>query len=528
MTHQSIRDALQRMITSPFFKSSEAKIAFLSFVVKEALAGRASHIKAYNIAVDGLGYEADFNPQTDSRIRVLAGRVRQALETYYETEGAEDPVVITLSERGYVPVFSENDRMGSTSQAIEPVGEGVKIGVWPFSRSEDEDGTKAAVSDYIGEALSTRLGLFSELTVTPYHTTTLYHADGKTYLDLQKDLAVQYLITGRVMADQERYTVFASLMDIETATQLWAQRFDDILAFGALSRFEETVVKGSIGRICGVAGVLINQNIPKTDGVVTPEYAMSQYATVFQKVPTQGIFRQVEAILMEAVSSAPMNAMLHAMLSEVYLTGFFFGYYDDPKAIQSAEDHLTRALEIDPNHSFTCFVDAYRHFARGNFDQAKSALAALAKMSGDDIFLLDFCGFGLFVMGAYDTGLEMIERAEKINPFLNRYNQLIYCQNHLRLGQPEKALAAAERFYIPDFFWSPLLQAVALAHNGRLREAKDAVDELLRLRPDFSVNAHIYLRFMVVTEPIITLFHEGLDAAGLSIVRPSELFHLSS
>ena len=54
------------------FLNSGAKIDFLTYVVKETLAGRAEHIKAYNVAVDGLGISENFDPQTDSRIRGLA------------------------------------------------------------------------------------------------------------------------------------------------------------------------------------------------------------------------------------------------------------------------------------------------------------------------------------------------------------------------------------------------------------------------------------------------------------------------
>ena len=132
------------------------------------------------------------------------------------------------------------------------------------------------------------------------------------------------------------------------------------------------------------------------------------------------------------------------------------------------------------------------------------------------------------MLGDYEKGIRMIEQAEKINPFLVRYNQLIYFQNHIMHGNYEEALLVAEKFYIPGFFWSPLLYAVALGLLLRVEEPKKAAGDLLRLRPDFQVNFKVYLRFIVLPEPILERFYQGLEVAGIAIKPPSSAFHLSS
>jgi len=103
-----IRLTLGRIIASPSFCKSPQLANFLRYVVDETLAGRGNTIKAYTIGVDALGRDASFDPQTDAIVRVEAARLRRALETYFDGEGRDDPIVIELPVGHYVPVFRCN------------------------------------------------------------------------------------------------------------------------------------------------------------------------------------------------------------------------------------------------------------------------------------------------------------------------------------------------------------------------------------------------------------------------------------
>lgn len=102
---RQIRAALERVLASPDFSASPRLAAFLRFVVEATLDGRAEEIKGYTIAVEALGRPASFDPQADPIVRVEATRLRRALERYYSTQGADDPVVIDIPKGGYVPQF---------------------------------------------------------------------------------------------------------------------------------------------------------------------------------------------------------------------------------------------------------------------------------------------------------------------------------------------------------------------------------------------------------------------------------------
>lgn len=103
-----IRAVLDRVVASRAFSKSPQLANFLRFVVETSLIGNGHRIKGYTIATDALGRDASFDPQNDPIVRVEAVRLRRALETYYATDGRDDPIVIAMPSGSYVPTFQVN------------------------------------------------------------------------------------------------------------------------------------------------------------------------------------------------------------------------------------------------------------------------------------------------------------------------------------------------------------------------------------------------------------------------------------
>ena len=83
----SLREQLKRILASDCFDASRRNRLFLQYAVEETLEGRADRIKAYNIATTVFGRDERFDPQSDSIVRIEAGRLRRSLERYYLTAG---------------------------------------------------------------------------------------------------------------------------------------------------------------------------------------------------------------------------------------------------------------------------------------------------------------------------------------------------------------------------------------------------------------------------------------------------------
>lgn len=68
---------------SPAFERAPVMRRLLDFLVRATLAGQGAELKAYTVAVEGLGRDANFDAQTDSYPRVQVGRLRRMLDAYY-------------------------------------------------------------------------------------------------------------------------------------------------------------------------------------------------------------------------------------------------------------------------------------------------------------------------------------------------------------------------------------------------------------------------------------------------------------
>ena len=78
----------------------------LRYVCEETAAGRGDQIKEYSIAVEALGRKPNFDPQTDTIVRVTFHTLRKRLQEFYETdEGASHPVLIRIPTGGYAAQF---------------------------------------------------------------------------------------------------------------------------------------------------------------------------------------------------------------------------------------------------------------------------------------------------------------------------------------------------------------------------------------------------------------------------------------
>jgi hypothetical protein len=89
---------------------AESLCKLLRYLANHALDFPGEPLKEYKIATEVFGRSSDFDPQLDSIIRVQAGRLRSKLAKYYESEGANDPIVVELPKGSYVLSFHHHGK----------------------------------------------------------------------------------------------------------------------------------------------------------------------------------------------------------------------------------------------------------------------------------------------------------------------------------------------------------------------------------------------------------------------------------
>jgi Malectin domain len=79
----------------------------LRYMGEKYFRGESDQLKEYNIATEVFGRPASlFNPTDDAIARVEAHRLRKRLKNYYDTEGKEHSIHISIPFGTYVPVFT--------------------------------------------------------------------------------------------------------------------------------------------------------------------------------------------------------------------------------------------------------------------------------------------------------------------------------------------------------------------------------------------------------------------------------------
>jgi hypothetical protein len=102
---QTIRRALDGVLSSTLFSRSERLRAFLKYVVDKEMEGTGHQLKGYTIGIDVFDRPQAFNADSDPLVRVHAGKLRKLLTAYYAGEGAQDPWRIDIPKGTYVPDY---------------------------------------------------------------------------------------------------------------------------------------------------------------------------------------------------------------------------------------------------------------------------------------------------------------------------------------------------------------------------------------------------------------------------------------
>lgn len=112
-----------RISESQRFAKSARLRDFLLYVCRAALDSHADEINEQKIGERVFHRPPDYNPNEDNIVRSQARLLRQKLEAYFATEGAEEPLLLRIPKGGYVPEFLERtpETVPGPVPVIQPV-----------------------------------------------------------------------------------------------------------------------------------------------------------------------------------------------------------------------------------------------------------------------------------------------------------------------------------------------------------------------------------------------------------------------
>jgi hypothetical protein len=115
------REELSWLLNSGVLGRSHNLSRILNYVCEKHFQGQSGQITEHEIAVEALGRRDDFNPQTDTIVRVTVHQLRKRLQEIYADSGASRPVQIHIPAGQYAPSFIHNEERCPVSASSGPV-----------------------------------------------------------------------------------------------------------------------------------------------------------------------------------------------------------------------------------------------------------------------------------------------------------------------------------------------------------------------------------------------------------------------
>lgn len=526
-----VREELSRVLASTEFLSSRQLTRFLQFIVEEALAGREERLKERNIARRALDRDSDFDPRLDCIVRVVAGKLRRALERYYATEGAAEPLRIEVPKGAYRPIFRRTaivaDVNAATTDAIQssspatneicPMGYPV-VAVVPFATFTQGE-RERFIADALAEDMSVRLSQLSWFQVVDCLSTRSLPTKSHIPHEFAARLRADYFLTGTVRRQNvEDYRVTVKLAHTGDARLIWAGTFDVDGSSDVQDGLDTVVnrVAVAVGDLFGVLATSVwsAARRKRTEGMTAVEAVLRQmhYQTHLSDAMHNHTFKAVE----RAVRDHSDFAWGWAALATLHVDDF--ALLVNGGAAASAElcrECCRRALRADPTCAYAHWNVAIYEFFEGRTEESIEGLHRTLDHAQGSPFEVGAVGAALNGIGEVHQGQPLIDQALQINPRLPGWIHWGAVLGHLAQGDSRAAIAATEQFSMPNCFWDPMLRAVALAGAGEKDEK--LVEQALRLRPELSERPR-ELGGMIIKQPeILDQFVDCIRATRLSV-----------
>jgi adenylate cyclase len=518
LTPKNIKEQLQRILTSPEFKATRQQRKFLRFVVSETLAGKAQEIKGYTVATRVFRRKMDFDQATDPIVSIQANKLRRALERYYLLTGKQDRIRIDLPKGTYVPTFQ-----------VQTVGEPAKLPHQKVDQNLDRTGgwpsvlvqpfknlTGDAEQDFLVEGLSTEFAIelsrYQDIVV-------LISPTASEEKIIPKDVA-RFLVKGNVRQDKNHIKLAVQLIDTKTGRQNWGDSFHCDQDAGQLIAFQEQVSQVIAARIAGEHGIISKalsiESRHKPPANLKTYEAMLRYYQFDVIHSPETFFRALEALKHAAVVE-PECGQVWSMLGRLYTTNYILEIFDLKTPLEEAVAFAERGVQLDPANQRARTVLAFVRLASNEIPAALAELERALALNPNSLFFMDNIGYLFTLLGEWERGPALINKAIKLNPFYRNFVHYGLWLDWFRQEEYEKAHLETLNFRRPAVFWDPLAKGATFGKLGRYEEGKRAVENLLKLKPDFPSRGRILIRHYIKFEDIVEKVVDGLRKSGLNL-----------
>ena len=382
-----------------------------------------------------------------------------------------------------------DDAVGSSARLEPPAAPRLSLVVLPFA-NVGGDASQDYFVDGVTESLTTDLSRISGSVVMARNTAFSYKGKPVDPRAIGRELNVRYVLAGSVQREAARMRVNVQLIDAESGSHLWADRFEKPIA--DLFNMQDEIVARLANSL---KTQLVTTEARRAERAPNPD-AMDLYfqgMAWFNKGHTLEYLSQARGFFERALTLDPRNvgALVGSASVDVDIAATYIAD-DRRERLASAETALTKALSLAPDHAWAhvamAVVQIYTNRAAQGIAESERALALDPNFAEAHAII----GLAKFVIGRFEETETHVQEAIRLSPrdkYLSAW-LVIAGIAKFYLGSDDKAVACFRRS-IETSRNHPAAQyylAGALALLGRLEEAQSAVRAAMALHPDFTIS----------------------------------------
>jgi len=532
-SREMVRAQLGRILKSPQFASGKKLGRFLNYVVVETLNGNRENLTQYTIGVEGLGYDKAFDPMTTPNVRVMARRLRRALDQYYRNHGTGAPVRIEIPIGGYHPIFTTNQDDSQDAESsheprshlpasIEPkaaLPDFPSIAVMQFEFLGNQS-KHAFLADGVTEEIVIAMTRFPDFLVVGPLNRDIIHQMHLDMSDLGMKYNVRFLLDGKVRYRDQSLRILTRLTDTISGYQLWGQAFDYDIEKTSVDRIENDIVGRVVAKIADNFGVIPRKLAEEVsshhDETLSDYEAVLKYHHYFRTPTEKSLTEAIEA-LETVVKRDHRNDLAVALLADLVVVPYLMGFSDDKATLERAESLARKAIALNPNSQQARYSMAQVHYLGFDKNQCLMEIEKVLELNPNNANYIAISAILLMGLGQRERSLALMRDAMGLNPHHPGWYHLVPFLFHFHNNEYENALFEANRFNADGYFWDPLVRAAALGQLGRQAEAKKTRRELLTLVADFEIRGRSLIQRVVFNEAYTEMLLDGLRKAGIEV-----------